>query len=233
MTDIVVSTETQTVVQSSTVETVVQENTQSVVVLSGQIGPPGPQGQQGPQGPQGVQGVQGPQGVQGVQGAPGSQTLDGLVDVNTSGVEDGSILRYQQITSSWVPFNNWADPIFVVTTNLTLTTDWQDTGITSLDIDTGTYIVQLYANDASNGGSNNNEYYSGIMSWYNGNTDSALELPTDEVVLHRAGGSGEGALYLRTFRTASNDPLNLKLQIYSNAANPSAANYVFKFRRMI
>ena len=71
------------------------------------------------------------------------------------------------------------------------------------------------------------------MSWYSGDTDSALELPTDEIVLHRAGGSGDGALYLRTYRTPTIDINNLKLQIYSNTANASAANYVFKFRRII
>lgn len=123
--------------------------------------------------------------------------------------------------------------LITITKNLTLTTDWQDTGIKSNDLDTGTYIVQLYANDAGSGGTNVNEYYSGTMSWYSGNTDSSLELPTDEIVLHRAGGSGDGALYLRTYRTPSANPDNLKLQIYSNASSASSSNYVFKFKRMI
>jgi hypothetical protein len=125
------------------------------------------------------------------------------------------------------------DQVKTITKSLTLTTDWQDTGIKSTDLSTGTYIVQLVANDLASGGTNNNEYYSGTMSWYSSNTNSALELPTDEISLHRAGGSGDGALYLRTYRTPSADPDNLKLQIYSNTANASAANYVFKFRRII
>jgi len=125
------------------------------------------------------------------------------------------------------------DQIQTITKSLTLTTDWQDTGINSTDLATGTYIVQLIANDTGSGGTNNNEYYSGTMSWYSGDTNSAVELPTDEIVLHRGGGSGDGALYLRTYRTASADINNLKLQIYSNTANASAANYVFKFRRII
>jgi hypothetical protein len=125
------------------------------------------------------------------------------------------------------------DQILSLTKSLTLTTDWQDTGIKSTDLATGTYMVQLVANDIASGGTNNNEYYSGTMSWYSGNTDSGMELPTDEIVLHRAGGSGDGALYLRTYRTPSADINNLKLQIYSNTANASAANYVFKFRRII
>lgn len=91
----------------------------------------------------------------------------------------------------------------------------------------------MYANDISVGGANNKEYYSGIMSWFSGDTDSSVELPTDEIVLHRAGASSDAGMYLRTFRTENGNPDNLKLQIYSNTANPSAANYVFKFRRVI
>ena len=125
------------------------------------------------------------------------------------------------------------DQIKSLTKALTLTTDWQDTGIKSTDLATGTYMLQLFANDTSAGGTNNNEYYSGTMSWYSGDTNSAVELPTDEIILHRAGGSGDGALYLRTYRTPTADINNLKLQIYSNTANASSANYVFKFRRII
>jgi hypothetical protein len=125
------------------------------------------------------------------------------------------------------------DQTKTITKSITMTTDWQDTGIKSTDLATGTYVVQLIANDTGSGGTNNNEYYSGTMSWYSGDTNSALEMPTDEIVLHRAGGSGDGALYLRTYRTPTANPDNLKLQIYSNTANASAANYVFKFRRII
>lgn len=121
-----------------------------------------------------------------------------------------------------------------ITKSLTLTTEWADTGITWTDLATGTYIIQLYANDEGSGGTNNNEYYSGTMSWYAGNTVASAELPTDEITLHRAGNSGEGGLYLRTFRSnTSTTTEKLKLQIYSNSATPSASNYVFKFRRII
>lgn len=125
------------------------------------------------------------------------------------------------------------DQIKTYTRSLRLLTDWQDVGINSDDLTTGTYIVQVYANDLTAGGTNNNEYYSGIMSWYSANTDSSQLQPTDEIPLHRSGGSSDGNLYLRTFRTASADPKNLKLQIYSNIEAASAANYVFKFRRVI
>jgi hypothetical protein len=125
------------------------------------------------------------------------------------------------------------DQIKSITKSLTLTTDWQDTGISYTDLTTGTYMVQLFANDTGAGGSNTNEYYSGTMSWYAGSTDSSAELPTDEIQLHRAGAGGEAGLYLRTYRSSALDGTNLKLQIYSNSNNPSASNYVFKFRRMM
>lgn len=125
------------------------------------------------------------------------------------------------------------DQIKTYTRSLRLITDWQDVGINASNLATGTYIVQVFANDIGAGGVNNNEYYSGIMSWYQGNTDSSDPQPTDEIPLHRAGGSNDGNLYLRTFRTATADTNDLKLQIYSNIEAASASNYVFKFRRVI
>ena len=122
------------------------------------------------------------------------------------------------------------DQIKTITKTLTLTTDWQDVGIGGTDLATGTYAVQLYANDSGAGGYNTNEYYSGTMSWYSGGTFTSAELPSDEITLHRAGASSDAGLYLRTYRTNNG---TLKLQIYSNYANASSSNYVFKFRRLI
>ena len=157
-------------------------------------------------------------------------------NVEFASLADGDQIVYNGSLQRWEnkPLaGSGLDQITTITKSLTITTDWQDTGIKSTDLTTGTYMVQLFANDISSGGVNNNEYYSGTMSWYAGNTDSSVELPTDEIPLHRAGASGDAGMYLRTYRTPSADANNLKLQIYSNVANPSAANYVFKFRRMI
>lgn len=118
--------------------------------------------------------------------------------------------------------------IITITKSLTLDDEWQDVGISGNDLETGSYVIQLFANDAGAGGQNTNEYYTGYMSWFSGPTTESLELPNDEVVLHRAGGGSDAGLYIRTLR----DDV-LKMQIYSNVANINAANYVFKFRRMI
>jgi len=179
----------------------------------------------------------------------------GKVDTPTDTTADGAGISVQgdttksfnwlQSTNAWtsseklshqglVPTDGTQiDQIKSITKSLTLTTDWQDTGISYTDLTTGTYMVQLFANDAGAGGSNSNEYYSGTMSWYAGSTDHSIELPTDEIVLHRAGAGGEAGLYLRTYRSSAVEGTNLKLQIYSNSDNSSASNYVFKFRRMM
>ena len=118
--------------------------------------------------------------------------------------------------------------LIIITKTLTLTDEWADIGISGTDLETGTYMIQLFANDAGAGGNNTNEHYSGTMSWYAGATTQSLELASDEIVLHRAGGGSYAGLYLRTLRSNV-----LKMQIYSNIENASASNYVFKFRKMI
>lgn len=160
-----------------------------------------------------------------------SATLTGSLTANGSTGTAGQVLQSTGTGVQWV--DGAADLITTFTKSLTLSEDWQDTGISHDDLLTGTYLIQLFANDTGAGGTNSYEYYSGTMSWYAGTTNSSAELPTDEIQLHRAGASGEAGLYLRTYRSAAVDGTNLKLQIYSNTANPSASNYVFKFRKMM
>lgn len=210
---------------STTVETVTVRQTETVVetvengtvVVTGVMGPAGPAGPAGPTGPTGP------------AGSSGASSVSQLTDVNLTGLTDESVLVYESDVSQWIATTQ----VVTITKSLTLTQNWQDTGIKSADLQTGSYFVQLFANDLAAGGTNNNEYYTGLMSWYSGDTNSSLEMPTDEVALHRAGASGDGALYLRTYRTPTADTNNLKLQIYSNIANASAANYVFKFKRIM
>jgi hypothetical protein len=123
------------------------------------------------------------------------------------------------------------DQVVTITKTLVLINDWIDTGISATDLVRGTYIIQLYANDSSVGGANVNEYYSGIMSWYDSVPNTTALLPTDEIPLHRSGGSsGDAGIYLRTYRTNSD---KVKLQIFSIYNNTASSNYVFSFRRII
>ena len=154
--------------------------------------------------------------------SPITITLDG--DASGSISIDGS----DNVTLTVASTTPSVGEILTITKTFTLTQEWSDVGISGTDLQTGTYIVQLFANDTGAGGSNNNEYYSGTMSWYSGTTTPSLELASDEIVLHRAGGGSDAGLYLRTLRSNV-----LKLQVYSNLENISSTNYVFKFRKMI
>ena len=123
------------------------------------------------------------------------------------------------------------DQIFTATPSITLNTTWQSTGVTSTNLANGTYVVQLLANDIAAGGTANNEYYSGMMSWYSADTNSTV---LDEIPLHRAGVSGSNnAIFLATQRTATANTSDLLLMISSAANNSGASTYTIKLRRMI
>lgn len=123
------------------------------------------------------------------------------------------------------------DQVYTVTDSLTLTTAWQDTSVNAAELATGSYVVQLLADDYAVGGGQYSTYYTGMMSWYNADTN---ETSSDEIVLHRAGhASNAGKIYLRVLRTYNADVADLKLQISGTTANTGASNYQFKFRRLI
>ncbi len=118
-------------------------------------------------------------------------------------------------------------------------TDWQYTGITSDDLSTGTYMVQLYIQENGTGGQFD-EIYSGTMSWWAGAT-AANE--SDEIFLHNAGsesfsdGADKKNWGLRTQRTSLAGVFvqrELALQIRSTyTTRPAGATYTIKLRRMI
>lgn len=109
---------------------------------------------------------------------------------------------------------------------LTVTQDWMDTGIGGTNLLTGTYIVQVYCNQAVSGGFWSC-YWSGIMSWYSDSNTNDTE--ADEIILHRSGHAYSNTIYLRTIMQSQDV---LKLQIAANTALASAA-YTFKFKKII
>lgn len=123
------------------------------------------------------------------------------------------------------------DQLYTHDKALTLTTSWQDTGVQGSMLPGGTYIVQVYAADYGSGGGQYYETYSGVMTWYSGDTN---DTSWDEIPLHSAGHADQDrAIYLRTLRTATADTRNMVLQIAGDGTNTSAYTYTFKFRRMI
>ena len=109
-----------------------------------------------------------------------------------------------------------------------LTTDWQDTGISGNNLETGTYVVQVSGFNSSHT-SLYGEIYSGFMTWYANGTNSGN---ASEIFLHNAGhADNSNAVYLRTLRTAGNN--YLKLQIACKVAATGTDTLTFKFRRLI
>ena len=72
-------------------------------------------------------------------------------------------------------------------------------------------------------------YFSGIMSWYTGTTNSNN---ADEIVLHRVGHAYANTIYLRTRESLESEtnPYT-KLQISANTALKQHT-YKFKFKRI-
>ena len=112
--------------------------------------------------------------------------------------------------------------------SIKLTTNWQDTGITGTNLETGTYVVQVSGFNSSYT-QLFSEIYSGTMSWFAGQTNSTN---SSEIFLHNAGhADNSNALYLRTTRSSSNG--YLKLQVAVKTAATGTDTLTFKFRRLI
>lgn len=130
------------------------------------------------------------------------------------------------------------DQIKEFSLSLQLTADtWTNTTINATDLDSGTYVVQMAVQDYGVGGGHYDERYSGIMSWYSGDTNDAR---SDEIVLHRAGHAPQsGTIQLRTRRTLTADTNDLILEVkhnlgYNAALDNSNTKFMrFKFRRLI
>lgn len=122
-----------------------------------------------------------------------------------------------------------ASNVTEITKSLTVTTDWMDTGIKYTDIPaSGTYIVQVYVDAQSD--TIYYGYWSGVMSWYAGATNSS---ETDEILLHRAGHHLGRSIYLRTIASTNTAGTHLRLQIAASTTMSKAYNYKFKFKRIL
>lgn len=154
---------------------------------------------------------------------------DNLQTVTTRGNTTTNTIQHGGLSMST---GTGVDQLYTHQQNITLTTDWQDTGVNAAELATGSYIVQVAAvSDHTVGGEQYDEYYTGVMSWFSGNANSLI---TDEIPLHRAGHApNNGTIFLRVIRTYSVDTDDLKLQIAGTTTNTAPYQYTFKFRRLI
>ena len=128
-----------------------------------------------------------------------------------------------------------------ITKSLQVTTTWMDTGIlgnttmtnaasnSAAKLENGSYVVQVYIHSTAQG--YYYEYYTGVMSWYNGTCNDDSEPYYDEIVLHGNGHAKTKNLYLRTARQLNS--AYMKLQICSDVAWSAAADIKFTFKRII
>jgi len=113
------------------------------------------------------------------------------------------------------------------------TTTWTDVGISTSDLATGSYIIQLYLDNGSQYVANRGTYYTGFMSWYGG-SDIYQDPPTyNEILLHHSGRAqwNGSVFYLRTYRDGTASTMSLQIKNAARVATNVAMT--FKFRRMI
>ena len=113
------------------------------------------------------------------------------------------------------------------------TTTWTDVGITTTDLATGSYIIQLYLDSGSQYVASRSTYYTGFMSWY-GTNNIYSDPPTyNEILLHHSGRAqwNDSVFYLRTYRDGTAGTLSL--QIKNATRTFTNVPMIFKFRRMI
>ena len=104
---------------------------------------------------------------------------------------------------------------------------WTSTGIKLPE--TGTYIINMFANTYANGGVHYSETYSGICSFFSENTndDHIIEIP-----LTNSGHAPNGKFYCLAFKHVGNNTGKQEIVITSNE-NTKDCQYKFNFRRVL
>jgi hypothetical protein len=121
---------------------------------------------------------------------------------------------------------------YTYSASLTLSTSWQNTGVTATQLSTsGVYIVTCAVNDFGVGGGQYTETYVGIMYWYAAGTNSNNAA---EISLHHSGhADNDRYIYLRTWTDTGGATGKIYLQIKGNGNNSAASTYSFTFKRLL
>ena len=106
---------------------------------------------------------------------------------------------------------------------------WTDVGINGQDLETGTYIMQVLMNSNSEQTGQWNERISGIVTWFEGSTNSE---DADDIPVSKSGHAKNAHnIKLRITRTLNSG--RLKLQMYDDKQWYGKADVVFRFKRLI
>lgn len=120
---------------------------------------------------------------------------------------------------------------FVKQVNIAAINTWYDTGIIGSDLESGTYIMEVFTNSS---GANNqySERMSGVVAWYHSGTNDS---GTNEIPLSKAGHARNSHnIKLRIARSRSTEtPNNIRLQISDTIAWTGTGYLTIKFRKII
>ena len=106
---------------------------------------------------------------------------------------------------------------------------WTDVGINGQDLQTGTYVMQVWMNNNSEQTGQWNERISGILTWFEGSTNSE---DADDIPISKSGHAKNAHnIKLRITRTLNSG--RLKLQMYDDKQWYGKADVVFRFKRLI
>lgn len=147
-----------------------------------------------------------------------------MLKTNSSGVLVAAVAGTDYLTATSSDFSYNA--------SLTLSTSWQDTGVSATNLSTsGVYIVTCYASDFGVSGGQYTETYVGLMYWYAGSTNSTNY---SEISLHHSGhADNDRYIYLRTRTDPGSSTAKIYLQIKGNGNNTGASTYTFTFKRLM
>lgn len=106
---------------------------------------------------------------------------------------------------------------------------WIDVGISGKDLESGTYIMQVFMDDASEQTGQWIERISGILTWFEDPTNSE---DADDIPISKAG-HAKNAHNIKLRITRSLNKGNLKLQMYDDKQWYGRANVVFRFKRLL
>ena len=147
-----------------------------------------------------------------------------MLKVNSNGVLVAAVAGTDYLTATSSDFTYAA--------SLTLSTTWQDTGVSATNLSTsGVYLVTCSLNDFAVSGGQYTETYAGIMYWYAGSTNSTNYA---EISLHHSGhADNDRYIYLRTRTDLGASTAKIYLQIKGNGTNSGASTYTFTFKRLL
>jgi len=147
-----------------------------------------------------------------------------MLKVNSSGVLVAAVAGTDYLTST--------SSDFTYNASLTLSTSWQDTGVSATNLSTsGVYVITCYASDFAVSGGQYTETYVGLMYWYAGSTNSTNY---SEIALHHSGhADNDRYIYLRTRTDLGASTAKIYLQIRGNGTNSGASTYTFTFKRLM